>query len=160
MCGVPACLPWDVSKGKVFDVLFHGQVILQLILAKGIASAHFGTQCKSLTWARVQQLRNASFPLGLPGLGEWQQQLVKTGNDLAAFTVSCCAALHEHSAYCSIENPLGSWLWYLPDFRILAETDGFQFVKIRLKSFEVPTCVEPYFRPSLFLHNSPTLHRF
>ena len=80
-------------------------------------------------------------------------RLVKTGNDLAAFTLQCCIALHTMHAYLSVENPPGSWLWFLDDSRELRQLEGVEFVRICFKNFGVS-----FFKPTLFLHNTPTLH--
>jgi hypothetical protein len=91
--------------------------------------------------------------LGLPGLGENADNLVKVGNALADFTLRCCVALHELSVYFSVENPELSWLWLLPDYLMFESMDGVECARFLFRSYVVPFC-----KPTLCLHNTPTLH--
>ena len=150
---VPVVKPWDTKYGQQFDVMRNGHIILNMIASGLLIAIHFGTPCRSMTWARWPQLRNFDHPLGLPGLGENAVRLVEVGNALADFTLRCCVALHELSGYFSVENPEFSWLWLLPDFLMLQDLDGVEFVRFLFKSFGVPFC-----KPTLCLHNTPTLH--
>ena len=150
---VPCLKPWDSKYGEQFDVLAEGWILLQLIQAGVIVSAHFGTPCKSLTWARWPCLRSWDFPLGLPGLGPHARDLVDTGNDLMAFTWQCCMELMCMHAYFSVENPERSWLWYIGNFMDLSQLDGVAFARFLFRNFGVP-----FFKPTLALHNTPTLH--
>ena len=154
MACVPCLKPWDSKFGERFDVLTNGLILLQLISCQVIVASHFAIPCQSLTWARSPQLRNAQYPLGMPGLGEKQQQLVKLGNALVAFTVECCAKLHALGGYFSIENPELTWLWVLEEVVMLADLVGVAFVLFYFKDYAVP-----YFKPTLAMHNTPTLHR-
>ena len=54
----------------------------------------------------------------------------------------------------SVENPELSWLWLLPGMLMLADLEGVHFARILFKQFAVP-----YFKPTLMLHNTPTVHR-
>ena len=54
-CSVPAFRPWDVAAGNKFDVLAFGHIIVELIDAWRISALHFGTPCRSMTWARQPQ---------------------------------------------------------------------------------------------------------
>ena len=154
MINVPCICPWDCKFGSEFNVLMYGHVIEQLIIAHRIVAQHFAVPCQSLTWARVQQLRSAFHPEGLPSLSHWQQSLVEAGNALVTFTVGCCELLHSVGGFFSVENPELSWLWLLSCMLMLADLDGVQFTRILFKQFAVP-----YFKPTLMLHNTPTLHR-
>ena len=149
---VPVVKPWDSKYGQQFDVLMNGQIIFDMIALGVLVAIHFGTPCRSLTWARWPQLRTPDHPLGLPGLDENANSLVKVGNALADFTLRCCVALHELSGYFSVENPELSWLWLLPDFLMLESMEGVEFVRFLFKSYGVPFC-----KPTLCLHNTPTL---
>ena len=153
MSNVPCIRPWDSKFGEAFNVLVQGWIILNLILDLRICAAHFGTPCKSFTWARWPQLRSAHHPLGLPGLGEKQQLLVNLGNDLLTFTIKCCMALHSVACYFSIENPERSWMWLMEDTIMLSQSDGIELARFLFKDFGVP-----FFKPTLMLHNTPTLH--
>jgi hypothetical protein len=153
LSSVPCLKPWDCKYGEQFDVLTEGWILLQLIFAGRIISAHFGTPCKSLTWARWPQLRDWDHPLGLPGLGPSARKLVDTGNDLLDFTWQCCMALLSMHAYFSIENPERSWLWYIGNFLDLSEQKGVAMTRFLFRNFGVP-----FYKPTLVLHNTPTLH--
>ena len=153
MSEVPCVRPWDAMYGEAFDVLANGLILLELIESGRIVSAHFGVPCRSMTWARWPQLRSVTNLKGLPGLGAKQQQLVDLGNELLAFTVMCCMALHPGNGYFSIENPERSWLWYMMEVCMLRDIEGVEFVRILFKDFGVP-----FYKPTLFLHNMPTLH--
>ena len=139
--------------GQQFNVITQGWVIISLIQAGRIVVLHFGVPCKSMTWARIPQLRSRKYLEGVPGLGPRQQALVTLGNELVAFTVQCCAFLHLAQGYFSIENPERSWLWFMSDVRMLMETEGIELVRFLFKDFGVP-----FYKPTLVLHNTPTLH--
>lgn len=153
LINVPCICPWDVIYGNQFNVLTCGHVLLELILAHRIVAQHFAVPCQSLTWARWPQLRDALHPEGLQSLSHWQQSLVDQGNALAAFTAECCELLHSVGGYFSVENPELSWLWLLPYMLMLANLEGVQFIRVLFKDFAVP-----YLKPTLILHNMPTLH--
>ena len=153
LSSVPAIKPWDSNFGEAFNVLTQGCTIMMLIDQGRIAAAHFGTPCTSMTWARLPQLRSSMYPLGLPNLGKTQHEQVCIGNQLVSFTIACCLALHEMSCYFSIENPERSWLWLLNDTTMLMSFEGIEFVRFLFSDYDVP-----FMKPTLFLHNTPTLH--
>jgi hypothetical protein len=93
-------------------------------------------------------------PEGRPGLTEKQTRLVELGNKLLSFTIECCVLLIEHDGYFSIENPEMSWLWLQTEAIMIATLPGVEFVKCYFSNFGVPFC-----KPTLFMHNTPTLHR-
>ena len=154
MEGIPAICPWDTKYGEAFNVLEHGNIIFSLILAGRIVAAHFGIPCQTLTFARIPQLRNAQFVEGLPDLSMRNADLVKIGNQLVNFTVDACVALHSVGGYFSVENPLRSWLWKMYEIGELLSTEGVATVLVLFKNFGVP-----FHKPTLFLHNMPTLGR-
>ena len=86
-----------------FNALTNGSILLSLIHAQRIIAAHFATPCQSMSWARSPQLRSALRPSGLPGLTEKQQRLVTLGNQLLAFTCSCCVGLHALGAFSALK---------------------------------------------------------
>jgi hypothetical protein len=154
MEGIPAICPWDTKYGEAFNVLKHGNIIFSLILAGRIVAAHFGIPCQTLTFARIPQLRNAQFVEGLPDLSMRNADLVKIGNQLVNFTVLACVALHSVGGYFSVENPLRSWLWKMHEIGELLSTEGVATVLVLFRNFGVP-----FHKPTLFLHNMPTLGR-
>ena len=150
---VPCLKPWDCMYDEQFDVLTQGWIIIRLIRAGVIVVTHFGTPCKSFTWARIPQVRNWDHPLGLPGLTGNAQTLVNLGNQLLLFTWQCCVELLDKSGYFSIENPEKSWLWITPQLRALADDRRVAFARFLFKNFGLP-----YVKPTLVLHNMPSLH--
>ena len=151
---VPCIKPWDTRYGQAFNVLTQGSIILALIQAARISCAQFATPCRSMTWARCPQLRSAFFPEGLPFLDGKQLDLVSLGNALLAFTTSCCYELWDRGGYFCIENPELSWLWLQGSTVFLASLAGICFTRFAFSDFAVP-----FFKPTLLLHNIPTLHR-
>jgi hypothetical protein len=151
---VPSMCPWDSKFGERFDVLRSGSSLLALIQGGYISSSHLGTPCQSMTWCRSPQLRSAKWPRGVPGLSNSQQELVELGNSLLEFSVHYCTILYAHGGYFSIENPELSWLWLQPETIELYSLPGVSYVSLYYKSYGTP-----YMKPTLFLHNSPVLHR-
>ena len=122
--------PWDSKYGRQFTVLTNGSILLSLIHAQRIIAAHFATPCQSMSWARSPQLRSALRLSGLPGLTEKQQRLVTLGNQLLAFTCSCCVGLHALGAFFSIDKLELSWLWLQQDMLMLADLHGVALAKL------------------------------
>lgn len=148
------CLqPWDIRFGPDHDVLQHGESIFKLIQANKLGWVHLGTPCQSFTFARSPQLRNWVYLFGCPNLTHRQCVLVKSGNELAAFSIRVAELQLERGRFFSIENPELSWLWILPGVRELRQASKVQFVRCLLRDFGVP-----FTKPMLFLHNSPFLH--
>ena len=92
---VPCIRPWDIPFGEQFNILIHGQVLQQLILARRIVAQHFAVPCQSLTWARSPQLRDAFHPEGLLSLshftGSSRLWTLATSSLLSqSSAVSCC----------------------------------------------------------------------
>ena len=150
---VPCIKPWDSRFGEQYDVLREGFILIQLASARRIGSAHLGSPCQSLTWARFPQLRSGRHPDGLPGLRPHQQQLVDIGNSLSMFTVQFCLALYVVSSFFSVENPDLSWFWVLKQVWALYVLSGVAFVRFRFREFGAA-----FNKTVLVLHNSPVLH--
>ena len=106
---VPCLKPWDLVFGEAWNVLTHGQILMDLA-EKGRIDAFLGMPCQSFTHARIPTLRDAEFHEGKPGLSTRQQDLVDTGNRLAAWTLAFITALHAAHSYFTVENPYMSWL--------------------------------------------------
>ena len=149
------CLrPWDIRFGSEDDVLAFGDAILRLARTGKLGWVHLATPCQTFTFARVPQLREAVFPLGSPGISTRQQMLVDVGNSLASFSVNVAQAQISVGTYFSIENPELSWLWVLPCIQGLRSHEHVGFVRCLFRDFGVP-----FTKPTLFLHNSPCLHK-
>ena len=151
---VPCICPWDVKFGSEFNVLTHGMSLLSLIKHCLLTAMHFAVPCLSMTWARWPQLRTSQHPQGKPDLSDRERKLVETGNALLAFTVECCRELWLRVCFFSIENPELSWLWLQAGLLEFLTQDGVALVRILFKHFAVP-----FMKPTLFMHNTPTLHR-
>ena len=151
---IPCLLPWDSKFGPDYNVLTMGFMLQDIIKAGIVLSAHFGTPCQSMTWARLPQLRSWRFPAGVPNLKDHQQALVSTGNALLQFTVDTCILIHSQGGYFSIENPELSWMWVQACMLILLRVPGVAMVRFLFKAFLVP-----FTKPTAIVHNIPTLHR-
>ena len=81
------CVHWDLKYCDQFDVLQHGECLLQQIERNITGAMHVATLCESMTWARWPQLRSAREPEGLSDLGRKQQHSLPC---LLAFTLNCC----------------------------------------------------------------------
>ena len=56
-------------------------------------------------------LRNASHPLGMPGLTYHEQKRVESANKLAKFAIDLFVLAVTLSCVFSLENPSNSWMW-------------------------------------------------
>ena len=153
MLSVPCICPWDVKYGEQFNVLKHGIIFQELIRYEYVACMHFATPCTSMTWARWPQLRSASEPQGVSHASEKQKQLLHLGNALLAFSLECSLMLLAAGGYFSLENPELSWLWLQEGTLTLLSKSGVALVRVLFKDFAAP-----FYKPTLFMHNIPTLH--
>ena len=108
--------------------------------------------CQSFTHARIPALRSAEFPSGKPGLSSRQQDLVDTGNRLAAWILAFITALHAAHRYFTVENPYMSWLWWLPEWIKFKQLDGVIATVLQQRCYGWITR-----KDILFLHNNPVL---
>ena len=116
--------------------------------------AHFGTPCRSFTWARQPQLRSAAWIMGLPSLSEEQRRLVEDGNSLIGWTMKCCWLLRSVSALFSVENPFPSWIWVFPaTLELLSCNDTI----LTLATFQ--SYGSGWYKLTGVMHNTSTLHR-
>ena len=153
LCSVPCLRPWDTLAGERFDVLVNGTVLVALAKARRIGYAALATPCQSQSWGRLPAVQSWEYPLGLPGLGRSQRELVIKGNRLAQFSADFALVVFHSLGYVSIENPRRSWLWWHPAIRGLAATLGFCFVWFHQNWYG--TCVK---KPTCLLHCLPRLH--
>ena len=149
---VPCLKPWDIVFGEAWNVLTHGQILMDLA-EKGRIDAFLGMPCQSFTHARIPALRDAEFPEGKPGLSTRQQDLVDTGNRLAAWTLAFIMALHAAHRYFTVENPYMSWLWWLPAWIELKKFTRVIATVLQQRCYGWITRND-----ILFLHNNPNLH--
>ena len=149
---VPCLKPWDLVFGEAWNVLTHGQILMDLA-EKGRIDAFLGMPCQSFTHARIPALRDAEFPEGKPGLSTRQQDLVDTGNRLAAWTLAFITALHAAHRYFTVENPYMSWLWWLPAWIEFKKLTGVIATVLQQRCYGWITR-----KDTILLHNSPELH--
>ena len=150
---VPCIKPWDSQYGERFDVIRHGEVLLALVRCKRIVFGHSAPPCQSATWGRSPAVRSWDFPEGLPNLSPKAARLVSLGNEVADFCARFCFELYAAGGYFSVENPRLSWLWALRLFLALYSLDGVIFTLVLYSDFGAA-----YSKPTILLHNSPTLH--
>ena len=148
---VPCLKPWDIVFGEAWNVLTRGQILMDLA-EKGRIDAFLGMPCQSFTHARIPALRNAEFPEGKPGLSTRQQDLVDTGNRLAAWTLAFIMVLHAAHRYFTVENPYMSWLWWLPEWRKFKQRIGVITTLLQQRCYGWITRKDTF-----FLHNNPLL---
>ena len=89
----PCIKPLDHDFGEEFDVVKNEFVLNQLIDDGIMLATHLGTPCTSFTRARFPVLRNADSVLGVHGLNPEQQELVRTGNEVAEVAARLCARI-------------------------------------------------------------------
>lgn len=102
MHGVPAIKPWDTRFVEEFNVLLHGNCLIQLFKAGRLVCIHLALPCQSFSFARLPQLRSWRYKRGLPGLNERQARLIKAGNELLAWTCMIATVAWECQAFFSI----------------------------------------------------------
>ena len=55
---VPCVRPWDLCYGKQYGVRHGKWPLIRLARSRRVAQGHFGTPCRSVTWARDPPLRD------------------------------------------------------------------------------------------------------
>ena len=148
---VPCLKPWDLVFGEAWNVLTRGQILMDLAERLRI-DAFLGMPCQSFTHARIPALRSAEFPSGKPDLSSRQQDLVDTGNRLAAWTLAFITVLHAAHRYFTVENPYMSWLWWLPEWIKFKQLDGVIATVLQQRCYGWITR-----KDILLLHNNPVL---
>ena len=101
---VPCLRPWDVLFDDRWDVPTQLNIPIELA-TRGRIDTRLATPCQSFAFTRKPALRDASCPLGKPGLSTHQQKLVEKGNELAAWTLTLVKAVHAADGYFTVENP-------------------------------------------------------
>eukprot|EP00971_Amphidinium_carterae_P207011 4107253-Amphidinium_carterae.1 len=149
------CLkPWDLTFGDEYDVLQHGDLLRSLARANKLVWAALAVPCQSMTFARHPPLRSVTELYGVSKLSEHHQRLVETGNALFRFSVSLAKDLHMSGGYFTMENPELSWLWVLHEVQELLQLPGVGLVLTRFSEFGTA-----YAKPTLFMYNTPNLHK-
>ena len=85
--------------------------------------------------ARDVPLRSVDEPWGLSDLRGFEEELAELGTKLARWSVKFAHCLHQVGGYVSIENPVWSFLWFLPEIRSLWETPGWGAVVFPQQQF-------------------------
>ena len=128
----------DTRYGDRFDVLREGNCLCQLIQAGRLVCLHLALPCQSSSFARLPQLRSWKHKFGVPGMNARQERLVKAGNSLMIWTVAISTLAWQCGAFFSIENPMPSWAWSMPQMLSLWARAGVIMVILTYDSYGMP----------------------
>ena len=130
---------YDLNDRSQFDALVE---FIRLEKHR-IIWVHFAPSCGTASRARERPLkslekkgyripkplRSDEFPLGVPGLQGTDKYRTETANSTYARTAELATMLHEWGITISIENPLNSIFWLVPDIvTLLSHVAGFETV--------------------------------
>ena len=130
---------YDLNDRSQFDAL----VEFVRLEKHRIIWVHFAPSCGTASRARERPLkslekkgfripkplRSDEFPLGVPGLQGTDKLRTETANITYARTAELATMLHEWGITISIENPLNSIFWLVPDIvTLLSRVAGFETV--------------------------------
>lgn len=117
-------LPWDIRNGPEFDLLQPHLVALILGWCKAglLVGAHVAPPCNTFSQARrgacgPRAMRSAEHPMGIPG--EWsaaEARQIQEGTRLAHAAATIFEQAVRNSIPVTLENPLRSLLWALPEY--------------------------------------------
>ena len=80
--------------------MLNNEFVINHLINDGIlAATHLGSPRTSFTRARVPVLRNADSVWGVHGLNPEQQELVRTGNEVAEVSAWLCTRIHAGGGY-------------------------------------------------------------
>ena len=109
------------------DVLFPADILDPSLIAKlrnwlrsgVIRLVHFGTPCTTFSRARRDDggpppIRSPEYLNGIPGIPVDDQSRVDMGTEFLDITISLAALATEFDAAWTIENPLSSMMWLMP----------------------------------------------
>ena len=119
------CWAYDVQDGPGADLMCRRvrASILNQVRNRQVASVHFGFPCNTFSRARrpggggPPPLRSNRFPWGFPDLVGKNAEKVLVANSLLRFMVKVCRLATKKRIPWSIENPLTSILWIVPEVR-------------------------------------------
>lgn len=147
-------LEWDISRGANGSLLQRRvqRQVRGLLLAGHVWGVHLGTPCNSFSRVRDRRppagvhhtghpgrLRSDGHPGGLPHLVNAKDlAAVRTGNELARFSLSILELCRLHEIHVTIENPQSSRLWILPGFKKLRNQPGYQEAIIHTRHWGRP----------------------
>ena len=130
---------YDLNDRSQFDAL----VDFIRLERHRIIWVHFAPSCGTASRARERPLkswekkgfkipkplRSDEFPLGVPGLQGIDKQRTETANITYSRTAELAKMLHQWDITISIENPLNSIFWLVPDIvSLLSQVSGFETV--------------------------------
>ena len=132
------------------------KTLQRLLKRRAVRWIHFAPPCKTYSNARrtdrhgsVKVLRTHKQPLGIdpPGKRPWS---VMEANLLTSRTMKLARLQLRAGGFFSIENPLESIMWSVPDMVRLAKVHGVQ-------AFDGEQCIGggPYRKPTRWLSNAP-----
>ena len=101
-------------------------ILWDVLQSPSLFGVHLGLPCGTASLARERPvskelqaqgapnpppLRSADFPLGVPGLSEYNQAKVSSANKLYALAIDIILFCYQNGIIISLENPSNSWLW-------------------------------------------------
>ena len=101
-------------------------ILWDILQSPSLFGVHLGLPCGTASLARERPvskelqaqgapnplpLRSADFPLGVPGLSDYNQAKVSSANKLYALAIDIILFCYQNGIIISLENPANSWLW-------------------------------------------------
>ena len=117
-------LTYDIKDSQVQNLLdpMVQEEVKMLIRDGSAIGVGAAPVCSSMSRAITPAWRTAALPHGLPGLLPHQQYKVDQGNMFASFVAEIAQLCIDLHVPFWIENPWASFLWYLPEFKRLRES--------------------------------------
>ena len=101
--------------------------ILELLKSGLVLGIGASPRCSTFSRAVSPSWRSSFLPFGLPGLTEEQKQRVAVDNRCAEFLAGVFNVAEKEFIPSWVENPVSSFLWWLPAFVDLNKRDGVGF---------------------------------
>lgn len=101
-------------------------ILWDILRSPSLFGVHLGLPCGTASLARERPvskelqaqgapnpppLRSAEFPLGVPGLSDYNLAKITSANKLYSLAVEIILFCHQKGIIISVENPANSWLW-------------------------------------------------
>ena len=112
--------------------------VLSLIDSGAILGVGAAPVCSSMSRAITPSWRSAAEPYGIVGLTQAQQKKVSEGNEFAKFVAKVCAACLRRSIPFWVENPVASFLWWIPEVVSISRSPGVGFWTVDFCAFGTP----------------------
>ena len=131
---------YDIIHGSSEDLLkpVVQDEVLSLIDSGAILGVGAAPVCSSMSRAITPSWRSAAEPYGIVGLTQAQQKKVSEGNEFAKFVAKVCAACLRRSIPFWVENPVASFLWWIPEVVSISRSPGVGFWTVDFCAFGTP----------------------